>query len=208
MGELTLSLLAEANMKRLPLFKNRHGELAHNRSNGSDWTVAQWLQALVGELGEFAEVRLRYESGEINAEVYKQRAEEELADVMTYLSILAKRALDTGTSKDKHPSKSIMGGIALLGLFANARKKYERGDYSFNEYCAEVIDPLNSLRELVDWNFYFGDKNKSGLDGSNGVNPNGIDLGAATVRKFNDVSERVGANIFIQPSLIVSSHRT
>jgi NTP pyrophosphatase (non-canonical NTP hydrolase) len=73
----------------LPQFKNRHGGLAHKVADGSDWSPAQWLQALVGELGEYANVRKKFERGDFNAVEFKREARKELADVQIYLDLLA-----------------------------------------------------------------------------------------------------------------------
>jgi NTP pyrophosphatase (non-canonical NTP hydrolase) len=93
MGYMTYGLgfrtLRNANAQRLPEFKNKHGQIAHSVSDGSDWSPAQWLQALVGELGEYANIRKKFERGDITAEHFKREAGKELADVVTYLDILA-----------------------------------------------------------------------------------------------------------------------
>ncbi len=47
---LTFNTLRGGNKARLPQFKNKHGEPAHSKADGSDWSDAQWLQAVVGEL--------------------------------------------------------------------------------------------------------------------------------------------------------------
>jgi NTP pyrophosphatase (non-canonical NTP hydrolase) len=114
---LTFNTLRAANEARLPEFKNKWGEPAHAKADGSDWTPAQWLQAVVGEIGEYANMRKKFERGDITEAEFLVEAEKELADVQIYLDILAKQ--------------------------------------------------LN------------------------------IDLGAATIRKFNEVSRRVGSRIFI-----------
>lgn len=88
---LTFNILREANLARLPLFKNKHGGLAHSKSDGSDWSPAQWLQAVVGELGEYANVRKKFDRGDLTEAEFKKMAAEELADVQTYLDILAFR---------------------------------------------------------------------------------------------------------------------
>lgn len=62
---LTFNTLRQANKARLPTFKNAKGERAHSTDDGSDWSPAQWLQALVGEVGEFANLRKKYERGDI-----------------------------------------------------------------------------------------------------------------------------------------------
>jgi hypothetical protein len=105
--------------------------LAHTRVDGSDWSPSQWLQAVVGELGEFANVRKKFERGELTFDEYEVQAKKELADVQTYLDILALRCLDEG---DKVCSK-------------------------------------------------------------------GVDLGQATIDKFNEVSHRVGADVWLKPKL-------
>jgi len=89
MDGLTFNALRGGNMARLPQFRNKHGELAHSEADGSDWTPAQWLQAVVGEIGEYANLRKKYERGDIPIETFLVEAADELADVVTYLDILA-----------------------------------------------------------------------------------------------------------------------
>ena len=89
MNELTFDMLRRANVLRLPTFKNRHGQLAHSKPDGSDWSPAQWLQAAVGELGEYANMRKKFERGDITASEFQEAAEKELADVVIYLDLLA-----------------------------------------------------------------------------------------------------------------------
>ena len=91
---LTFNTLRGANKARLPEFKNKHGQQAHSEPDGSDWSPAQWLQAVVGELGEYANMRKKYERGDLTAEEFAVGAAKELADIQTYLDILALRALD------------------------------------------------------------------------------------------------------------------
>lgn len=88
-GGITWKNLEQANKARLPEFKNKHGELAHSESDGSDWSPAQWFQAMMGEAGEYANVRKKFERGDIGEEEFKELASHELADVIIYLSILA-----------------------------------------------------------------------------------------------------------------------
>lgn len=89
MNRLKLSVLRKANLLRLPEFKNAKGGLAHSKSDGSDWTPSQWLQAVTGELGEYANVRKKYERGDIDIDEFKIKAAAELADTVTYIDILA-----------------------------------------------------------------------------------------------------------------------
>lgn len=86
---ITWKQLESANKARIPTFLNSKGEMAHSKSDGSDWSPAQWLQAITGELGEYANLRKKYERGDISQEEFNAEAAKELADVIIYLSILA-----------------------------------------------------------------------------------------------------------------------
>lgn len=86
---LTFRALRGANVARLPQFRNAKGAAAHLKEDGSDWTPAQWLQAVVGELGEYANKRKKYERGDISHEEFWTEAWKELADVVIYLDLLA-----------------------------------------------------------------------------------------------------------------------
>lgn len=86
---LSFNTLRAANMARMPQFKNKNGESVHTKSNGSDWSPAQWCQAVMGELGEYANIRKKYERGDMSEENFKAEAAKELADVVAYLDILA-----------------------------------------------------------------------------------------------------------------------
>lgn len=86
---LTFNTLRSANLARLPEFKNKHGAAAHSKPDGSDWSPAQWLQAVMGELGEYANVRKKFERGDLTATEFQSLAADELADVQCYLDILA-----------------------------------------------------------------------------------------------------------------------
>ena len=86
---LSFRTLREANKKRLPEFKNSKGLPAHSEPDGSDWSPSQWLQAVTGEIGEYANLRKKFERGDLDESEFKRLAEEELADVQTYLDILA-----------------------------------------------------------------------------------------------------------------------
>lgn len=96
---LTFRTLREANMKRLPLFKNAKGKKAHSKDDGSDWSPASWLQAAVGELGEYANLRKKVERGDLTLEEAKSDLGDELADVVIYLDILAAQlGIDLGNA--------------------------------------------------------------------------------------------------------------
>ncbi len=113
-SRLSFDALANANRARLPQFRNSLGGIAHSEPDGSDWTPSDWLEAVVGELGEYANVHKKYKRGDITAEEFERLASKELADVITYLSILAMRALDT--PGNPHPT-GIDLGQAVINKF-------------------------------------------------------------------------------------------
>jgi NTP pyrophosphatase (non-canonical NTP hydrolase) len=88
---LTFNTLRDANVARLPEFKNSKGLPAHTTPDGSDWSEAQWLEAVLGELGEYANLHKKLVRGDIPREEALPLLAKELADVVTYLDILAFR---------------------------------------------------------------------------------------------------------------------
>ena len=129
MNSLTFDALRAANMQRLPVFKNKHGEPAHSMADGSDWTRADWLEAIVGELGEYANNSKKFRRGDMSEAEFKAVASKELADVQTYLDILAFRlGIDLGRAtieKFNEVSRRIKCVIRLdtFGVFSI----YDRG---------------------------------------------------------------------------------
>ena len=87
---LSFNMLRQANTYRLPLFANSKGE-KNFLPDGSNWEPSQWLQALVGEIGEFANFRKKFERGDITGGEFLLQAKKELADVQIYLDLLAHR---------------------------------------------------------------------------------------------------------------------
>jgi len=122
-SDLTFSALREANTKRIPLFKNAKGEQAHSENDGSDWSLAEWCNAVTGELGEAANLIKKVRRGDFTLDEVREELAKEFADVVVYLDILAMRA--------------------------------------------------------------------------------GVDLGKATVSKFNEVSTRVGCNVFLDGNKVL-----
>lgn len=108
---LNFAHLREANLTRIPEFKNSKGLPAHSKPDGSDWSPAQWLQAVTGELGEYANLRKKVERGDLTMEEARVDLGKELADVVIYLDILAAQLdIDLGdavTSKWNEVSERI-----------------------------------------------------------------------------------------------------
>jgi hypothetical protein len=190
---LSFSTLRDANRARMPLFKNRVGGPAHSTPDGSDWNPAQWLQALVGELGEYARVRHLYENGEMSYDDYVVEARKELADVQCYLDLLAMRSLDKVDTSNAYQdsAQALQQLVAGLGDYANWRKKFERGDMpqaAFQAVAFEgLVEVAQQLPALYSVRTYRAPVTQ--------VHAYGVDLGQAVTEKFNEVSARVGAAV-------------
>jgi len=87
--KLTFDVLRTANLARLPLFKNAKGEPAHSQPDGSDWSKPEWCNAVLGELGELANLLKKVQRGDMTMDEARPAIADELADVQTYLDILA-----------------------------------------------------------------------------------------------------------------------
>ena len=91
MSNLTFGILREANLKRLPLFKNKKGEVAHSQPDGSDWTIEEWIEAVVGEVGEYANFSKKIRRNDLTLDEAREDIGKELADIAIYMDILAYR---------------------------------------------------------------------------------------------------------------------
>lgn len=90
--DLTFNALRNANKLRLPQFKNSKGEPAHEKADGSDWSLAEWMNAVAGELGEAANIIKKIRRGDMTLIEAKEMLAEEFADIVTYLDITAYQA--------------------------------------------------------------------------------------------------------------------
>jgi len=116
---LTFDQLRAANVARLPLFKNAQGETAHAQPDGSDWTPADWMTAMVGEVGEAANIIKKIRRGDFARgsalEAAMEALRREFADVVIYLDILAHQfGIDLGAAvRDKFNEKSRQVGAEV-----------------------------------------------------------------------------------------------
>lgn len=106
-------------MTKLPL--NFQALQAANRGRMEDvplfakcknWTAAQWFQALVGEIGEYANFAKKLDRGDLTPAQFRVEAAKELADAQHYLSMLADHlGIDLGeATRDKFNEVSIRVG--------------------------------------------------------------------------------------------------
>lgn len=84
---------------------------------------------------------------------------------------------------DWTPAHWMQATVGELGELANLLKKVDRGDFALDEVRAEIA------REFADVQTYL-DIMAMKLD---------IDLGQATVDKFNEISNRIGSRVYIGP---------
>lgn len=114
-NSLNFDALRGANIHRLPQFKNRRGEPAHSEPDGSDWKLSAWCNAVTGELGETANLIKKIERGDLTLDEARADLAKELADVQTYLDILAFRAgIDLGRATvEKFNEVSIRVGSTI-----------------------------------------------------------------------------------------------
>ena len=103
MDSLTFSELRQANAKRVGLFKNKQGGLAHPTGGVFHWLISQWTNALCGESGEAANFAKKFERGDFpdtpeGLQEFKDKIGKELADTVCYCDLAAQRVgIDLGT---------------------------------------------------------------------------------------------------------------
>lgn len=88
---ISFDALRHGNLRRLPQFKNAKGEPAHSEADGSDWSYADWFTAAAGEMGELGNVLKKVRRGDLTLDEARGELADEIADVVTYLDILASR---------------------------------------------------------------------------------------------------------------------
>ncbi|MBR2813452.1 MAG: hypothetical protein IKE60_02295 [Reyranella sp.] len=71
---MTFATLREANIVRLPRFKNKKGLPAHSKPDGSDWALSTWCNAVLGELGELANLIKKVERGDLTLDEAREAA--------------------------------------------------------------------------------------------------------------------------------------
>lgn len=195
--ELTFADLRRANILRL-------GQIAHRQPDGSDWTPAQWLMAVVGELGEYAEVRWQYENGYIDFKTYQRQARAKLADVMIYLDILAMRCMDTTTEASDDHAAILQKFIMFLGGYANARKKMIRGDIDHAEFRLFTSTSIDSqMLHTMQLMIAIGHGQSSPTQTTTWADSIGVRLWQSVRDVFNKVSRRIGCGIEIGDAGVV-----
>lgn len=119
---LTFDNLRLANTKRL---KNHvYGKCE------DDWTTAHWVQAMLGEFGELANILKKVDRGDFNIESVSVEIGEELADIQTYLDILShKLGINLGdvTMSKFNKISDRVGSDIYFDCDGEVRADYDRG---------------------------------------------------------------------------------
>lgn len=91
--ELTFEHLRTQNRLRLAEFKNRLGKRAHKTHDGSDWSIAEWTNALAGEAGEACNIAKKIIRGDYadDPELAIGELMDEIADVVIYADLVCQR---------------------------------------------------------------------------------------------------------------------
>ncbi len=80
---LTFNTLRDANLQRQQEVKLYQP--------GKKWIPAQWMNALIGEIGEAANLIKKFDRGDFTMEEGRERIADELADAQCYLDMVAYR---------------------------------------------------------------------------------------------------------------------
>lgn len=195
MTQLSFSTLRAANIARLPLFKNSRGLPAHSRPDGSDWSLGEWMNAILGELGEAANLVKKVKRGDMPLEAARSELAKELADVVTYADITAMRMdiafnfyPDFATMRSTKSDFYAVNFDLSLGEWMNK-------SFGWFGTAASVVDETyrQSAAPIVTrWYFHNA---LIAIDCA--ANSIGVDLASEVINKFNFVSRRVGANVYI-----------
>lgn len=87
---LKFDTLRAANQRRMQMIIHRRRSAPDvYPDNSPDWGPAEWLQALIGELGEYANLMKKVGRGDFDLDSVREDIAKELADVQTYLDLLA-----------------------------------------------------------------------------------------------------------------------
>lgn len=193
LNKLDLAVFRQANRLRIPQFKNAQGNAAHSQADGSDWSLGDWVTATLGELGEATNLLKKIRRGDYDLDYIRPELAKELADVITYLDILAMQINVDLTCLHQQDVQLCKQDRVVLKISTNMGRASELFEQiEMNRDAGETIDEhdWDMFRRHV--TFYFHEI-VSGLQELALMVD--VNLGQATIDKFNEVSERVGSTI-------------
>ncbi|MBF0374802.1 MAG: MazG-like family protein [Alphaproteobacteria bacterium] len=123
----------------------REANVARHRAECADWSIADWMMALVGEVGEAANILKKIRRGDMTFHDVGQDLADELADVQIYLDQLALCLdIDLGAATvSKFNRTSERWG-------SEVRLKPSESDLELQKGLAAVIDQNTELLVLLD----------------------------------------------------------
>jgi hypothetical protein len=229
MTDVSFATLRTANTLRLPLFRNSKGEPAHSKPDGSDWTVQEWLNAVLGEIGETANILKKVRREDMTLEEALPELDKEFADIIVYFDLtLLRMKMPLMFNWD---NAGEVAPVTSFDVFARIHKdtmakKKDAGmvvTKTKSEIFAACIVPFGRIMDAVQQldGLSITQQNNPELSKSLAIAMNamvtevqnnsiaffctmcsaaiecGIDLSDAVRHKFNAVSYRVGADVFI-----------
>jgi hypothetical protein len=162
MNTLRFDELKEANLARVGEFKNRLGRIAHAKSDGSDWTLAEWTNAMAGEAGEACNYSKKIRRGDYDDDlsVGIDLLLKEIADVVIYADLVASQ---TGRSLS----------AAIIQKF---NEKSDEVGSKVKLYAAPYLPPV-AISQADGEAAFHGDGEDAGLDRTTfSIVPNGSDF--------------------------------
>lgn len=191
MTDLTFQALRDANVKRLPLFKNPQGVSLHA---GKDWNLDDWIVAVGGEVGEMCNLIKKLRRQDRPTSDLHPLIADEIADSVIYLDLL-------------------MFHLETTPLLGDCR--VDQNPDSFSKilcYCLECspaelsvmcLKSLGSIAEVAvspqDFRIrrvtYFARRLMVELACLCRVM--GIDLSEAIIDKFNRTSDKIGVDVHL-----------
>lgn len=185
---MKFSTLRQANIARLPTFKNSLGQPAHSKHDGSEWSLDDWLLAVGGEVGEALNKLKKVRRGDFTLDDMRGEIGKELADIVIYLDILAYRVSPNRNFAGYLVSFSDLSTLEYVvaddTTIAKLGNKLLKGcghlAHQIDNGCISIVDCKGMLLH-VNW-----------LACRLGIN-----LGDAVRDKFNEVSERIGSPVCI-----------
>lgn len=117
-----------------------------------NWEPSQWLQAFIGEIGEYANFRKKFERGDLLWEDFQEQAELELADSQMYLDRLADSiGVDLGTAVVKKFNKKAaqIGSPVRLSVSLPKLSGPEEIYKGHPSHVTRGVDALEAVYDLV-----------------------------------------------------------
>lgn len=139
--DLPVSVFREANGARFSMWKANNPEM-------NLWTPEDWVTAIIGELGEYANELKKFNRRDFDFEQLQERAGRELADVITYIDcFISATNLGLGDIVLPQAGKTAWNiilneGIAGIRIERETFKDFMRAVQEANKKMASELNPM------------------------------------------------------------------